>query len=202
MATTDRAAQLILASSSAIRRQLLANAGLTFSVEAAAADEATEMARLGVVMPEALAEYLAEWKALDVSARNPAALVVGCDQVLALDGKSYTKAADLAIARQALMELRGKTHFLHSAVTLVKDGAVLWRYLDSARLTMRDFSSGFVDGYLARTGNAVLKSVGSYQLEGVGVQLFERIEGDYFTILGLPLLPLLAELRRHGVVAT
>ena len=143
---------------------------------------------------------LAELKAQRVSQRHKDALVIGADQMLQCGGIWFDKPADLDHARGHLIALRGKTHELLSAVCVVRDGEVLWRHLESAQLTMRPFSDAFIDEYLAAAGDAVCASVGAYQLEGRGAQLFSRIEGDYFTILGLPLLPLLGFLVNHGVV--
>jgi septum formation protein len=126
--------------------------------------------------------------------------VLGADQTLARDTARFTKPADRAEAREQLKALRGRTHELHSAIALVRDGVVLFEYLDTARLTMRDLSDGFIDNYLDMIGGAALTSVGAYQLEGIGVHLFESVEGDHFTILGLPLLPLLDFLRRGGFI--
>jgi septum formation protein len=150
--------------------------------------------------PDETAETLAELKALAVSRRHPGALVLGADQLLDCDGLRFDKPGDLAQARTQLRALAGRTHSLVSAAVVVRDGRRLWHAVDRARLTMRPLGDGFIESYLAAAGPAVLGSVGAYQLEGLGAQLFRRIEGDYFTILGLPLLPLLDFLRGHGVV--
>ena len=196
-------ARLVLASGSRIRRQLLANAGLAFTLDPADIDEDATVARLrarssAVALP-GLAQGLAEAKALHVGARHAGALVIGADQMLELDGEILSKAADAAAGRAVLMRLRGRAHHLHSGVALASDGNVLWSHVQSATLHMRRFSEAWLDAYLAASGDAATASVGAYQLEGPGVQLFERIEGDYFTILGLPLLALLTALRTHGV---
>lgn len=148
--------------------------------------------------PFAVATQLAAAKAASVSEAHPDALVIGADQVLDLDGAVFDKPADLPTARDHLRQLRRKTHALHAAVALACGGAIVWRHVESAQLTMRGFSDAFLDAYLVASGDRVLGSVGAYQLEGLGLQLFEAIDGDYTTILGLPMLPLLAELRRMG----
>lgn len=193
---------LVLASGSRIRADLLKNAGLTFDVDPSSVDERAVEAPLleADFTPEDLAGVLAEAKASDVSGRRPGDLVIGADQILAFDGERRTKPEDMAAARRQLLAFSGKTHELHSAVVLSRNGEAIWRHVSTARLTMRDLTPPFIGHYLADAGDAVLSSVGAYQLEGLGVQLFDKIEGDYFTILGLPLLPLLAELRSLGVL--
>ncbi len=189
---------LILASASGARRSMLENAGLSFTVDAADIDEtAVKNAHDGP--PEQLAPRLAEAKARTISARHPGALVIGADQLLELDGVLFDKPRDLADARAHLMLLRGRTHRLISAAAVVQDGHVLWTASDEARLTMRAFSEGFLGEYLAKAGVAVRNTVGAYHLEGLGATLFEAVDGNHFTILGLPLLPLLAFLRARGV---
>jgi septum formation protein len=148
---------------------------------------------------DAVAEALAELKAQRVTRRHPGALVIGADQMLECEGVWFDKPSDRAAAREQLLALRGKTHQLVSCAVIVRDGERLWHKVDRARLTMRNFSENFLDGYLDAVGDEVLYSVGAYQLEGLGAQLFQRVEGDFFTILGLPLLPLLGFLRVHGV---
>ena len=191
---------LVLASGSRIRATLLANARLDFTVDPATVDERAVEAPLleAGFPPEDIAQVLAEAKALDVAGRRPQDLVIGADQVLGLGNARFTKPADMEAARRQLLDLSGKTHELHSAVVLARGDEVLWRHVSTARLTMRALSPAEIGRYLALAGDAVLSSVGCYQLENVGVRLFERIEGDYFTILGLPLLPLLGELRVLG----
>jgi septum formation protein len=197
--------QIILASTSPARREMLAAAGVAFTVEAADVDEPairkTLLAAKSAATPPQIADALARAKAEDVSQRHKGSLVIGGDQVLALGTELLTKARDEAAARATLKKLRGMTHELHSAVALAVDGRVLWTHTGTARLKMRDFSDAFLEEYLTRTGDRIGQSVGAYELEGLGVQLFDKIEGDYFTILGLPLLPLLAELRAHGMIA-
>ena len=197
-----RGKKLILASGSMARRSLLTAAGVEFEVSTSEVDEeAVRQAVMGEggVEPEDLAEILARAKAEDVAERFPDAAVVGADQVLALEDRVFAKPADAAEARDHLFALRGKTHRLISAVVVVSGGEETWASVDTARLTMRNLTAEEIGRYISRAGESVTKSVGAYQLEGLGVQLFERIEGDYFTILGLPLLPLLAELRRRGL---
>jgi septum formation protein len=194
--------RIVLASGSPARRTLLANAGIAFAVEPSTVDERAVEAPLIArgASPAEIASALAEAKAVEVSRRIPQALVIGADQTLDCDGHRGTKSESLAEARTQLQRLAGRSHQLHSAVAVARDGAVAWRLRDSATLTMRPLSAAEIDAYLARVGETVLKSVGVYQLEGEGIRLFERIEGDYFTILGLPLLPLLAYLRGEGAI--
>lgn len=195
---------LILASGSATRRALLEAAGVKVSIIPADVDEAAIRDRLLASSPavshEQIALALAEEKAKAVSAGQPEALVIGADQVLSFEGRLFEKARDIAEARAHLGLLRGKTHALHAATVLAKAGAVVWGGVETARLTMRAFSDAALDSYLARVGDVVLTSVGAYQIEGPAIQLFESIDGDHSTILGLPLLPLLAELRRREVL--
>jgi septum formation protein len=197
--------QIVLASTSRARREMLAAAGVAFTVEAADVDEPairkTLLAAKSAATPPQIADALARAKAEDVSQRHKGSLVIGGDQVLALGTELLTKAKDEAAARATLKKLRGMTHELHSTVALAVDGRVLWTHTGTARLKMRDFSDAFLEEYLTRAGDRIGQSVGAYELEGLGVQLFDKIEGDYFTILGLPLLPLLAELRAHGMIA-
>ncbi|MXN47859.1 Maf-like protein [Shinella kummerowiae] len=195
-------APLILASQSPFRRMLMGNAGLTFQTQAATIDERAAEAALAAhnPTPQAIAEALAIEKARDVARRNPGSLVIGSDQTLSLEGLVFHKPADMAEAKAHLMAMSGKTHSLNCGIALVRDGQTLWSHVSIANLTMRPLSEAFVERHLARVGSRVLASVGAYQLEGEGVQLFERIDGDYFTILGLPLLPLLAKLRDLGAI--
>jgi septum formation protein len=192
---------LILASGSAARRQMLSAAGLTFEVATPRVDEEAVKASLRAdgLAPRDQAGALAEIKALSVS-RSGSAFVVGADQMLALGGEVFDKPKNAEEARRQLQHLRGQTHALITAAVVACDGAVIWRHIDTPKLRMRAFSDGFLDEYLAQAGDAVLHSVGAYQLEGLGAQLFERVEGDYFSVLGLPLLPLLSFLREHSVV--
>ncbi|MGQ3210457.1 Maf-like protein [Shinella sp.] len=193
---------LILASQSPFRRMLMENAGLTFETQAAEIDERAAEAALAAhnPTPQGIAEALAIEKARDVARRNPSSLVIGSDQTLSLEGLVFHKPADMAEAKSHLTAMSGKTHSLNCGIALVRDGETLWSDVSIANLTMRPLSEAFIDRHLARVGARVLASVGAYQLEGEGVQLFERIDGDYFTILGLPLLPLLAKLRDLGAI--
>jgi len=191
---------LVLASKSDVRGKLLAAAGLRFEIRPAHIDERAVEAKAGASDAAAAARLLARAKALAVAATRPGQLVLGADQTLARGSTRFSKPADRAAAAEQLRALRGRTHELHSALALARDGAVLFDCVDTARLTMRDVSDRFLDDYLAMAGNAALTSVGGYQLEGIGVHLFEKIEGDYFTILGLPLLPLLGYLRQNKFV--
>lgn len=193
---------LILASGSRTRRDLLANAGVAFDVVPSTLDErAAEQPLLEAgMLPEDLALALAMAKSSEVSERHPTALVIGADQVLDLDGERLTKPADMEAARRQLLRLSGRTHQLHSAMAAARGGDIVWQHVETARLTMRELEPGCVGRYLAAVGPAALASVGAYQIEGRGIQLFEAIHGDHSTILGLPLLPLLAFLRDEGVV--
>jgi septum formation protein len=191
---------LVLASGSAARRQMLEAAGLAFEVDVPRVDEEAAKASLRGegLKPRDQADALAELKALSVS-RGREALVIGADQMLALGSEVFDKPKSAAEAREHLLRLRGQTHELITAAVVAREGAIIWRHIDTPKLKMRAFSDAFLDDYLSRAGEHVLHSVGAYQLEGLGTQLFERVEGDYFSVLGLPLLPLLAFLRQHGI---
>ena len=191
---------LVLASKSDVRGKLLAAAGLRFEIRPASIDERAVEAKAGAIDAAAAARLLARTKALTVAGQRPGHLVLGADQTLARGATRFSKPADRAAAAGQLRTLRGRTHELHSALALARDDKVLFDCVDTARLTMRDISDRFLDEYLAMAGEAALHSVGGYQLEGIGVHLFERIEGDYFTILGLPLLPLFAFLRKNNFI--
>ena len=195
---------LILASASPFRRRMLEAAGLSFRAVAADLDEGTlkrEMLQANA-MPPAIAEALARAKAEAVGIRFSEGLVIGCDQVLALGGELFSKPAGRTEARVQLQQLRGKSHRLHSAVVLATGGKIVWSHVDIATLVMRAFSDDFLIRYLDEAGDRVCHTVGAYEIEGLGIQLFDRIEGDYFGIIGLPLLPLLAELRARRAVPT
>ena len=194
--------QIILASSSPFRRTMLENAGVAVAVEPASVDERAVEAAVGDadLTPADLATILAEAKAVDVSDRNPGALVIGCDQTLSLDGQLLHKPADMEEARRRLLALSGKTHRLDSAVVLARDGKAIWRHVGTALLMMRPLDPAFIGRHLSHIGDKALSSVGAYQVEGEGIQLFEKIDGDHFTIVGLPLLPLLQELRALGAI--
>jgi septum formation protein len=192
---------LVLASRSESRRAVLAGAAIPVEVLPADIDERTIEAQAGARPPGEIALMLARAKACAVTAKRPGRLVLGADQTLALGSRLFSKPVDVAAARDQLKSLRGRTHELHSAVVLARDGAVLFEQCEIAGLTMRDFSDLFLDAYIEAAGPAVTASVGGYQVESVGIQLFERIDGDHFTILGLPLLQLLHYLRREGWLA-
>jgi septum formation protein len=192
---------LILASTSQSRRELLTNAGLAFDIKVPGVDE--DEVKLSLVAQKAdaaaIATTLADLKSARVSARFPEAFTIGGDSTLACEGRLFDKPPTLAAARQQLLALRGKTHQLVSSVVVAKGGARIWHHTEAARLTMRPFSESFLDAYLKEAGETVTTSVGAYRLESVGAHLFSKIEGDYFTILGLPLLPLLSFLAGHGI---
>ncbi|THD57859.1 Maf family protein [Phenylobacterium sp.] len=193
---------LTLASKSAARRAVLDGAGVPYDAAGSGVDEDAVKAELLAegAGPREIAKALAARKALAVSADRPG-LVIGADQTLDLDGRLYDKVETLEAARDRLRALRGKPHQLHSAVVVSQGAELIWRVTESATLTMRDFSDEFLEAYLAAEGEAALGSVGCYRLEGMGVQLFSRIDGDYFAILGLPLLGLLDLLRERGVLS-
>ena len=192
---------LILASQSRVRQVLLANAGVAFEAIAAEIDEREIEQASGLSAPDAIALLLAREKALWVSSRQPGRVVVGADQTLALGQQLFSKPAGRAQAADQLRTLAGHSHEPHSAVSVARDGKVLFEAVSVARMTMRRLTEVEINAYLDEVGDAVTISVGAYQLEGVGIHLFERIEGDHFTILGLPLLPLLAFLRGEGLLA-
>lgn len=194
------ASELILASASAGRAAVLRAAGLHFRQQPAAIDERAIEAQAGFRGASALAERLAAEKARAVSMLNHEALVLGADQVMEVGGEILHKPVDRPAARAQLTHLRGQTHSLQSALALARAGEIIWQHVDNARLTMRTFSDAFLDAYIEAEGDSLLSSVGSYRIEGRGVQLFSRIEGDHFTIIGLPLLPLLGYLRECGVL--
>jgi septum formation protein len=193
---------LVLASASRTRRRLLCAAGIGHRAEAARIDEAAIKAAAGRdgATAREIALELGRAKAREVARRHPRALVVGADQVLVLDGVLFDKPESRAAARSMLLRLRGESHRLISAVAVADGSHLVWHHVQEADLVMRDFSEDFLDAYLDAIGDAALDSVGAYQLEGIGAQLFSEIRGDYFTILGLPLLPLLDFLRGRGVV--
>lgn len=200
--TNSSAPRVILASASQPRARMLANAGVSAAISPASVDESSikkSMRASGADVAD-VAEALAATKAQQVSRHHEGELVVGADQMLACYKEWFDKPASLADAKSQLLRLRGRPHDLVSAVCVVRDGAVIWHHIERATITMRHFSDDFVDEYLARMGQAILDTVGGYQLEGLGAQLFSAIEGDYFTILGMPLLPLLEFLRGHGVI--
>jgi septum formation protein len=191
---------LILASQSRVRQMLLANAGIDFTAIPADIDERSLQRGSSLLAPSDIAAFLAREKALWVSARRREEFVIGADQTLALEQRLFSKPAGRAGAREQLHALAGRTHELHSAVAVARDGKILFESRAAARMTMRPLSEAAIDGYLDEAGEVVTSSVGAYQLEGLGIHLFERIEGDHFTILGLPLLPLLAFLRSQRLL--
>jgi septum formation protein len=192
---------LILASKSEVRRKILAAAGVPVETRPVPLDERAVEARSHTHSADEVARVLAGAKAHTVAAEMPGRMVLGADQTLTLDGRRFSKPADRDGARQQLLSLRGKTHHLHSALTVVRDGEVLFEMSDTAALTMRMFSDRFIESYLDTTGKGAFASVGGYQIENVGIHLFDKVEGDYFTILGLPLLPLLDFLRQSRALA-
>jgi septum formation protein len=192
---------LILASQSQVRQTLLANAGLSFEAKPAAIDERAIQKNSGLVAAGEIAAHLAREKARFVSLQSPGRYVIGADQTLECDGRLFNKPAGRAGAIEHLHALAGRTHALHAAIAVARDGKPLFEDVSVARLTMRELSDGAIEAYLDAAGDAVTASVGAYQLEGLGVHLFSRIEGDHFTILGLPLLPLLAFLRSQRLLS-
>jgi len=193
---------LVLASRSAARRAMLQAAGIPIEIVVADIDERSVEQRAGPMGAGEAAQLLAREKAKVVAVRFPGRFVVGADQTLALGRARFTKPADRAAAYEQLRTLSARTHELHSAVAVARDGRVIFNHVEVAKLSMRALSDRFLDKYLDAAGDSVRQSVGGYQLERFGAQLFERIEGDYFTILGLPLLQLLAFLRREGCLAS
>ena len=194
--------KIILASGSRIRRQLLENAGLEFDVIVPKVDEESVKASLieEGAPPRDIADALAELKAVRVSTQKPGALVIGCDQVLSIGDRILSKPETIEDARRQLGGLRARGHALLSAAVIYEDGRPLWRHVGQARLQMRDFSDGYLEEYLTRNWDSVRHSVGAYKLEEEGIRLFSRIDGDYFTILGLPLLQLLSYLTLRGTL--
>jgi septum formation protein len=193
--------RLILASTSATRRMLLSEAGLAFEAVSPDVDESALKMTMTNCDPATLARNLSEAKAISVANRYPDAIVIGADQVLNLAGKALDKSPTLEAAQQQLTRLRGREHWLETAICCARRDDIVWRHLTRARLVMRPFSDEFLAYYLDRLGSDVLTSLGGYKLEGLGIQLFEAIEGDFFAILGLPLLPLLAFLRSEDAIA-
>ena len=193
---------ILLASASEIRLALLQAANVPAAAQPARIDEDSIRAALGAegASPRDLADTLAEMKARKIAEKNPAALVLGCDQVLEMKGRIFAKPETPEEARAQLCDLRGQTHRLLSAAVLYENGQPVWRHVGQARLTMRDFSDGYLDDYLARNWNSIRHAVGCYKLEEEGIRLFSAVEGDHFTILGLPLLPLLSYLGARGLI--
>lgn len=194
--------KLVLASGSPTRASLLEQTGLSFEIDPPDIDEPSirKVFEADEIDPADIAEILAETKAIEVSKQRPDHIVIGADQVLALGDEIFVKPKTKDECHAALFKLRGKTHRLISAIVVVKNGVVLWRHSDTAELTMRDFSPEFLGEYLAHSGDAIYQSPGSYQIESFGIHLFKEIKGDYFTILGFPLLPLLEFLRSQHLI--
>ena len=189
-----------MASASLARRKILTGAGLDIIVDPADMDEGAFKRQNTTLNMSTMALGLATEKAKAVSKRHPDTVVIGADQTMVCGGTPYDKPPNLAAARYQLQALRGRAHTLHSAVSVIRDGDLLWSVVDDAHMTMRPFDDAFLDAYLAQSGDAVLSSVGCYRLEERGAHLFSHIDGDFFTILGLPLLPLLQFLRTEGVL--
>ena len=195
--------RLILASASAARRAVLAAAGLEFDTQPAAIDE-TAIKQAGQAegaSPADVAILLAQLKAERIARRSPDALIIGCDQLLVCEDTWFDKPTGTADAAQHLKHLRGRTHELVTAIVCLRHGQRIWHHVARPRLTMRDFSDTFLETYLAAEADHITTSVGAYRLEGLGIHLFERIEGEHAAILGIPLLPLLGFLRQHGAIA-
>ena len=193
---------IILASTSPTRQSMLKNAGVNFTALRPNVDERQLLAENPAWTPADASLCLARAKAVEVSLRNAGGLVIGADQVLSFAQRIYSKPSDIDTARNQLRDLRGMTHELISSAACARNGLELWNITCRAHMTMRNFSDGFIEAYLSRNGMESTASVGAYQLEGLGSQLFDRIDGDYFTILGLPLLPLLEFLRKQGELET
>ena len=196
------AGSLVLASASPFRRMLLENAGIRFQAKAAQIDERAlegQIEQQGST-PEEVAIILAEAKARDVGTAFPDDIIIGSDQTMSLGARVYHKPKDMDEARDHLLSLSGQVHQLNSAIVITQGNDVLWKHVSSARMSVRTLNAEFIEGHLRRVGDKALSSVGAYQLEGEGIQLFEKIDGDYFTILGLPMLPLLAKLRDLRVI--
>lgn len=193
--------KLILASGSTIRAEMLRNAGVEVETQVARVDEATIKGSMLAenARPRDIADTLAEMKARRVAMKHPEALVLGADQVLVCDGQLFDKPETVEEARAHLKTLRGKAHELLSAAVIFENGTPVWRHIGRAQLMMREFSDEFLDAYVAEQGDDLLTTVGAYKLEGVGAQLFSRVQGDYFSVLGLPLLEVLEFLRSRGV---
>jgi septum formation protein len=191
---------LILASKSTARRKMLEDAGVAFTWKAPEFDEAKAKQQFSGIPPKNMAEKLATAKALSLA--KDSAYVIGSDQTLECEGKTFTKPQSINDAREQLFDLKGRQHRLYSAVALVKSGKIIWSKCETVTLAMRNFSDQFLEDYLTAEGDKIIHCVGAYRIEAMGLQLFERIEGSHHTILGMPLLPLLQKLRDHGLIAS
>jgi septum formation protein len=198
---TPTSGVLVLASGSASRKALLTAAGVSFTADPADLDEDALMAALKDQSAEVVAQRLAEEKALHVSRRHPGRIVLGGDSVIELDGEHLSKCATLAAARALLARMSGRDHRLVSAAALARDGALLWAHASTCHMTVRELSAQFLDDYMTAEGPGILSSVGCYHYEGRGAQLFDKVDGDYFAVLGLPLLEVLGALRKESVLA-
>ncbi len=194
--------QLVLASGSQIRRLVLEQAQVPFTINKSSVDEAELKCANSALSPREMALLLGRAKSSDVSNRMPDVFVLGADQTMELDGELLDKLPDASLARDRLIKMRGRPHYLHSGLSLHRDGNELWSWSQTSTIHVREFSEGFLDAYLGKAGDALTASVGAYAYEGLGAQLFEKVEGDYYAILGLPLLPLLTALRELGVIET
>lgn len=193
--------RLVLASGSASRRAILEKARVAFEIDPADIDEGAVKDRFGG-SPGELALELARQKALAVSPRHPGAVVLGADQVLEFEGRAFDKSGNKAEAREKLVMLRGRSHALVGGLVLARDGKIIWQHQSRCEMHVRDFSDAFLDEYMREAGSILTAGVGGYAYEGLGAQLFDTVEGDFFAVLGLPLLPLLGALRKHGVLAS
>jgi len=194
--------QLVLASGSQIRRLVLEQAQVPFTINKSSVDEAELKRTNSALSPREMALLLGRAKSSDVSNQMPDVFVLGADQTMELDGELLDKLPDASLARDRLIKMRGRPHYLHSGLSLHRNGNEVWSWSQTSTIHVREFSEGFLDAYLGKAGDALTASVGAYAYEGLGAQLFEKVEGDYYAILGLPLLPFLTALRELGVIET